>query len=176
MANTVKRPVETEYAPYYDDYIKKVNAVDFFSALDEGLKSISQLVSSLTEEEANYRYEPSKWSIKELLIHLSDTERIFCYRALRFARNDSTELSGFDENEYVPESKAVMRSIADILEEYKAVRLASITLFQHFSDGMLDRKGKANGNIISVRALGYIIAGHEIHHVGVIKERYLGRK
>lgn len=176
MANTAKRPLNREYPVYYHTYISKVNTADLLIALEVGLTQIETVVSTLTEEQANYRYAPGKWSIKELLIHLLDAERIFCYRALRFARNDKTELSGFDENQYVPESNAENRSLTNIMTEYKAVRQATIEFYKNMIDQMLDRSGRANGNEISVRALGYTIAGHEIHHMEVIKERYLARK
>jgi uncharacterized damage-inducible protein DinB len=175
MANTAKRPLNSEYPVYYHTYIGKVNTDDLLIALEVGLTQIETFVSTLTEEQANYRYAPGKWSIKELLVHLMDAERIFGYRALRFARNDKTELSGFDENQYVPESNAESRSLTNIMTEYKAVRQATIEFYKNITDQMLDRSGRANGNEISVRALGYTIAGHEIHHMQVIKERYLTR-
>lgn len=121
----------------------------------------------------NFSYAQGKWTIAEVLIHLMDTERIFQYRALRFARNDKTELQGFDQDSYVPESQAPNRSRNDILEEFIAIRKSSIALFASLNDEMLLRSGLASGAKMSVRALGFVICGHQVHHFNILQERYL---
>lgn len=170
---SITRPEKTEYFEYYDKYVQLVphgNLLDQFQTVHEQTK---KLILSLSEEQLNYRYADRKWCIKEILIHLADAERVFAYRALRFARKDTTPLSGFDENLYVPQSKAADRNITDILREFSSVRKATLELLLSFDDDMFKRSGKANDKEISVRALAYILLGHEMHHVNVIKERYL---
>ena len=131
------------------------------------------LARSIPEEKGEYRYAPEKWSIKELLCHMMDAERIFAYRALRFARNDSTPLEGFEENNYAPEANAHARSIRQLADEMENLRKSTIELFMSFTPVMLSRKGSANKTEISVLNLGYIIPGHETHHRLVLQERYL---
>ena len=169
----ITRPEQSEYAPYYHTYVGKVAGDNLVAALIEGGRSTSDFLASIPLEKLDYRYANGKWNIREIVIHLTDAERIFTYRALRFSRNDKTGLHGFDENLYVPQSNAANRSIEDILEEYNSVRRATIAFFKSLTHEMTTRSGPANEREVSVRALGYIIAGHEIHHVGVIKERYL---
>ena len=173
MTNHAGRPTEQEYAPHYATYINKVKGDDLLAHLIDGEQALVAFIESVPHDRLDYRYQEGKWNIKEILVHLIDAERIFSYRALRFARNDKAELAGFDENDYVPESDARNRALPDIIREYKAMRQATIELYKSFSDEVLLRKGKASGYDISVRALGYTIAGHEIHHAGVIRERYL---
>lgn len=120
-----------------------------------------------------YRYAEAKWTIKEILVHIVDDERIYAYRALRFARNDRTELPGFEQDDYTRASHANARSLTNIFEEYEAARSATIAMFNGFDDGALLRSGVANGTVMSVRAAAYHIAGHELHHVSIIRERYL---
>ena len=170
---TIPRPDKSEYFEYYDKYIQLVPNGSLLEQYRSVFDETKKLILSLNEEKLNFRYAEGKWSIKEVMMHLADGERVFAYRALRFARKDPTPLAGFDENIYVPESKAADRKIDDIMREFTAVRLASIELFSSFDDEMLKRKGSANNKEISVRALAYSILGHELHHVGVIKERYL---
>ena len=133
------------------------------------------LILAIPEELGEYRYAPGKWSIKELLCHMMDAERIFCYRALRFARNDKTSLHGFDENTYAPEANAHARTLVQLAQECTHLRISTLDLFKSFNEDMLLRTGKANNTEISVLALGYIIAGHETHHRKVLQERYLLR-
>jgi uncharacterized damage-inducible protein DinB len=169
----ITRPDKTEYFEYYDKYVQLVpqgNLLDQFRTVHE---QTQKLVLLLSEEQLNYRYADGKWSIKEIIIHLADAERVFAYRVLRFARKDTTPLSGFDENHYVPQSKAADRKIADILREFSAVRQATLELLLSLDDEMFKRSGKANDKEVSVRALAYILLGHEMHHVSIIKERYL---
>lgn len=169
----ITRPTISEYAPYFQTYIQLVNEDDLVLALKRIAKIWNALVSEIPEEKLNYKYAAGKWSIKEVLIHLTDAERVFAYRALRFARNDKTELSGFDENSWAKESHADERSLESLIKEHNNVRGASISLFENLTDEISMRSGPANGKEISVRALGYIICGHELHHLRVIQERYL---
>ncbi|WP_420573369.1 DinB family protein [Kordia sp.] len=166
-------PETKEYNPYFDQYIQYIKGKDVLVALSEGVAEVNELVASLTEDQLKSAYAEGKWTIKEVLQHIMDTERIFCNRALRFARNDKTDLPGFEQDDYVPFSGANERNSMELLREYNAIRQATITLFQGFSDEMLARVGVASGNEMSVRALAYIAAGHEKHHVKVINERYL---
>jgi hypothetical protein len=122
-----------------------------------------------------FRYAPDKWTIKELLCHLIDSERIFAYRALRFSRNDKTPLSGFEEKDYAVQANAHSRSVASIANEIKRLRATTLDLYKSFSDEMLQRTGTANNSSLSVLNLGFIIPGHETHHLNVLRERYLRR-
>ncbi|MEM6964631.1 MAG: DinB family protein [Bacteroidota bacterium] len=169
---THKRPQPHEYAPFYAPYVAKAKHQDFQKSLIDLRSQTIKLVSDLTEAQWNYRYAPEKWSIKEVLLHLLDCERIFAYRALRIARNDSTTLPGFEQDDYVPFCNAEQRTPASIIVEYKAVRQATIHLFKNFSKKDFQRKGTASGFAVSVLGLGYIIVGHEMHHLAVLAERY----
>ncbi|EAR02492.1 DinB family protein [Maribacter sp. HTCC2170] len=159
------------YAEMYMQWVKKDNTL--LHQLEEAMKETIRLVDSLSEQQLNLRYAPNKWSIKELLVHIIDDERIYGYRALAFARNDKTELPGFEQDDYANHSNASERSITNIMNEYIAVRESTITLFNGFSKDSLLRIGLANTNQTSVRALGYHILGHELHHVNMIKKVYL---
>lgn len=162
-----------EYLSYFDSYIKQAGTVELIEGLKSGLESIVTFYESISSDRLEYRYGEGKWTIKEIINHLIDSERVFCYRAMRFARADKTQLSGFDENDYTVASRANRRSLSSLLEEYKAVRQATITLFNSFDDKMLVAKGFAGSGEVSVRALGFLIIGHEKHHSNVVKERYL---
>lgn len=168
--NNIQSHIFDTYFKYYIDLAGNEN---YITILNSSFKEVVTLISSLTEEQANYKYHDNKWTIKELLLHIVDTERIFCERALRFARNDNTNLPGFNHNEYVKYSNANARCIKSILEEYKTVRQATTSLFENFSKEMLTRNGTANGNKLTVLSIAYIIVGHEKHHLKVIKEKYL---
>jgi uncharacterized damage-inducible protein DinB len=173
MDRIISAPKSTEYDEFFNSYMGNANTDDLLSALAASEEYIVNLMLSLKEQQLKHRYQPGKWSIKEMLVHMADTERIFAYRALRFARNDKTDLPGFDENAYAEESKADTRPITSILAEYAAARQATIELYKGFDDEMLDRTGTASGRSVSVRALGFAILGHEIHHLNIIKQRYL---
>ena len=173
MNTIITYPAPDEYSGYVGNYINEAKAEDLIEGLTASYAYIAGIMQGLTEEQLLHRYAPEKWSIKELLVHMLDAERIFTYRALRFARQDKTELPGFDENKYVAPSKADARDINSILAEYTAVRTATIELYKSFDQEALDQKGSSNGLEVSVRALGYTILGHEIHHLRVIRERYL---
>jgi uncharacterized damage-inducible protein DinB len=169
----IERPESGEFAPYSGTYINLVEGTNLLGTLNSSLEEMQALVRSLSEEKLLFRYAEDKWNIKEILLHITDAERIFCYRALRFARQDSTPLSGFDEGAYTPVSGATERSRESLLEEYASVRLATLSLFDNFTPEMLRSIGTASDKEVSVRALGYIIAGHEIHHRNILRERYL---
>lgn len=163
-----------EFAEYYVNYINQVKCLDIVESLEENLDEFVDFIQdNIPETKYLYRYQPEKWSIQEVIQHIIDAERIFAYRALRIARFDSTPLHGFEENDYVRVCDADHRSMEDLLQEFVLVRKSNIKLFESFSDEMLIHKGTASNHPISVRALGYIIAGHCIHHQKVIKERYL---
>ncbi|WP_299677690.1 DinB family protein [uncultured Dokdonia sp.] len=164
----------SEYNPYYEPFIaileKEVALVDI---LIESRNDVLSFFKDIPAEKLSYRYDVGKWTPKEVLMHIIDTERIFAYRALRFARKDTVDLLGFDQNNFIPPSKADSRTIESLLEEYEAVRNATIVLFKNFDDTMLKEIGTGSGSKMSVRALGFITVGHEKHHVSLIKERYL---
>lgn len=160
---------------FHKGYVEHVKDYDVLEALKISSKETLQLVNSIPESRGEYRYAPGKWSIKELLCHVMDAERILAYRALRFARNDNTPLSGFEENDYAPEANAQNRKISTIADEMQRLRLTTIDLFANFTDEMLKRKGLANNLELSVLNLGYIISGHESHHRRILKERYLSQ-
>lgn len=158
---------------YYQNYVKHVMDLPLMEALKSSQQSLQKLLLSIEEQKGDFRYAPEKWSIKELVCHMMDAERIFCYRALRFARNDKTSLHGFDENTYAPEANAHARTLVQLAQECSHLRICTLDLFNSFTDDMLLRTGKANNTEIPVLALGYIIAGHETHHRNVMQERYL---
>ena len=171
---SIEKPKEGEYAPYAIMYIGLLpDDGQILKHLKNNFKATKDLLLSLSEETLNSRYADGKWTIKELLVHIIDDERIYAYRALRFARNDKTELPGFEQDDYATYSNANNRTIQDILKEFETVRNATISLFQNLDRDALTRSGVANGNVMSVRAAAYHIAGHELRHVQLIKERYL---
>jgi hypothetical protein len=163
----------SEYHPYYEPYIKVLGNANLIDALETGLNTITGFIKNIPEDKMAYAYADGKWSVAEVLVHLMDTERIFQYRALRFARNDKTELKGFEQDDYIPESEANGRDKEELLREFLAIRNSSIALFKSFREEKLKRSGKANGATMSVRALGCIICGHQAHHFNILKERYL---
>lgn len=165
---------ENEFAPFYKGYIQLApKNMTIENALKHSFEAFFNYFNSLTEAQSLFSYAPEKWTLKEVLVHCIDTERIMAYRALCFARNDQTELPGFEQDDYVPQSFANSRELKDLLEEYIAVRKANLLLFNSFDDEILKRTGIANGNKMSVRALGFMISGHELHHLNVCKERYV---
>jgi hypothetical protein len=167
------RPQEGTYPEYYGYYIPLVEQNDVLSALKENGESILSFIGKIPESKANFAYAEGKWTVKEVLIHLIDTERIFSYRALRFARRDAQKPLSYDENQYAPNSKAAKRTLVDIAEEFESVRRASITLFKSFSEEALQQMGPTTAGNTSVNAIGFTICGHAIHHLAVISERYL---
>ncbi|RSK50215.1 DinB family protein [Hymenobacter rigui] len=172
MSTHFTLPSSTEYAPYYHTYVKLI-AEDPLEALRRQSRELRQLLAGLTEEQGAFRYAPGKWSIKENLVHMLDTERIFAYRVLRIGRGDTTPLPGFEQDDYVPVSGADARSFANILAEYDTVRAATLSLLESFTAEDVSRQGTASGQPVSVRALAYILPGHEAHHLNLLRERYL---
>src|SRR4051812_37894703 len=168
----IPRPQADEHAPYYSKYIQRVPQGDLVSTLREQLMDTVALLRGVSAEKADYAYAPGKWTIKEVVGHMIDVERVMSYRALRFARNDATDLPGFDENQWVPAAKFGRRSLGDLLEEFQVVRAATIHFAKHLDEEELGRRGTANGNPATVRALLYIIAGHERHHAELFREKY----
>jgi hypothetical protein len=176
MSTTVTstaRPEPGEYAPYYHRYISLVPGPDILSAFDEQRRQTLLLLSGRTDEDGNFRYAPDKWSLKEVLGHLNDTERIFAYRALRIARNDPTPIEGFEQDDYVRNGPFARRPLEDLIEDYIAVRRSTVSLFRNLDEAAWTRRGTANKSEITVRALAYIIAGHELHHRRMMEEKYL---
>jgi uncharacterized damage-inducible protein DinB len=170
----IGKPEEGEYAPYAIMYIGLLPDDGLvLKHLHDNLKATTEFILSLSEEKLAYRYAEGKWTIKEILAHIVDDERIYTYRALRFARNDRTELPGFEQDDYAAHSGANERDVNDILKEFAAVRHATIALFEGLGEEALTRAGVASGNVMSVRAAAYHIAGHELRHVNIITERYL---
>lgn len=167
------RPDLETVPPFYQGYVNYVKDFDMAYILDHSNRQMVMLVRSIPEDKGEYRYAPGKWSIKELLCHVMDAERIFAYRALRFARNDSKPLQGFEENDYATEANAHARSILQIADEMERLRKSTIDMFLSFTPDMLLRKGSANNTVVSVLNLGYIIPGHETHHRTVLQQRYL---
>ena len=158
---------------YYQQYFEKVPKGDPILLLELNLKESIKTLVMVNEEKANWSYVEGKWSIKDIIQHLIDTERIFCFRALSFARGETNELLGYDHNAYVINANAKNRSLKNLLEEFKRLRLSTIDLFNSFSLDMLEKKGQANGNELSVGQIMHIIIGHEIHHMDVIQQKYL---
>jgi hypothetical protein len=169
----LERPLKTEYSLTYEGSLSKVPDGNLLEILETQIEQTVDLLNSLSEEKADYCYAPGKWSIKQVVGHMIDSERIMSYRALRFARSDGTALPGYDENAYVDDANFETQTLAALTEEYRALRMATLALFRSFDDGMWLKSGNASGFDFTVRALAFQIAGHEIHHVGIIKERYL---
>lgn len=169
----MRRPAVNEASGFHFRYINQVKGDDFMQALTESAESTPVFLSTLTSSQWEHRYAPDKWNIKEVMVHVIDSERIFAYRALRIARGDKTPLPGFEQNDYVPLSKASDRSPESIMREYRAVRNATLEMFRYFDEDMLNRMGTASNTAVSVLALGFIIAGHEQHHLHILHERYL---
>jgi DinB superfamily len=167
------RPEAGEYAEFYAKYVSLVPGTDVLGALEAQRLVMAQLLGARSEREGNFRYAPDKWTVKEVIGHLADSERIFAYRALRFARGDQTALSGFEQDDYVKGGGFSERTLADLADEFAEVRGASIALFNGLDAAAWQKRGVANKSEITVRALAYIIAGHDLHHRRVLEEKYL---
>jgi hypothetical protein len=166
-------PEATEYAPYYGRYVSLVPGGDVLTTLAGQMDSTLALLRGIDEEKASHRYAPDKWSIKELVGHIIDTERIFAYRALRFARNDRTELPGFEQDDYTRHAGFDARPLKELVREFELVRGANLAMFKHLDEAAWQRRGVASNAEVSVRALAFIMAGHERHHIEILKTRYL---
>lgn len=171
-APRLDRPGPDEFAPFYAGYIERVPEGDVLELLERQAEETQALLRPLSAERARDRYAPDKWSVTEVAGHLADAERIFAYRALRIARGDETPLPGFDEAAYVPMAGFERRGLPDVLDELRVVRQSTLLLFRGLDDSAALRRGTANDKPVSVRAAAYIIAGHERHHVNVLRTRY----
>jgi hypothetical protein len=171
-AFTVARPQPDEYAPYYGRYISLVEGEDILTTLDQQRRQTMMLLSGRDEEDGNFRYAPGKWSAKEVLGHVCDTERIFAYRALRISRADATPMEGFEQDDYVRNGPFAHCSLSDLVEDFIAVRRATLSLLRNLEEAAWMRRGIANKNEVSVRGIAYIIAGHELHHRRILEEKY----
>ena len=167
------RPAETDYAPAFAGYVSLVPEDDVLSVIESQSSETQRLISSLDEQRAMHRYAEGKWSVKQVIGHLTDGERVFGYRAMCIARGEANSLPGFDENEYMKYANFDSWRLGDLAESYALVRRSNIVLFRNFDDEAWDRRGIANDNPVTVRALAYVIAGHERHHLKVLRERYL---
>ena len=164
---------KNEYAPFFQTYISLSKELSLIESFMPNMEITVAFFQSVPLSKLEYRYDTGKWTVKDILLHLIDCERIFQYRALRISRNDKTPLPGFEENDYAVQANAKNRSLENMLDEYKSVRKATVTLFESFTEEQFLLIGNASGRDISVRAIGYIILGHELHHIKIIKERYL---
>jgi len=168
----MKRPEANEYAEYYGKYIAKVPGADVVGVLESQRLQMLQLFAGRSERDGNFRYAPDKWTIKEVLGHVTDAERIFTCRALRIARGDQTPLPGFEQDDFVKNGGFGTRTLEDLVEEFGAVRGASVALFRSFDNAAWSKRGVASQKEVTVRALGFITAGHQIHHRAILEEQY----
>jgi hypothetical protein len=166
------RPEPHEYAPYYERYISLVADNDILTTLEKQLSETVALLSSRSGADADFRYAPEKWSVKEIVGHLTDSERIFAYRALRISRNDQTPIEGFEQDDYVRFGAFGPRHLSDLVEEFTNVRKTTLSLFRNLEEASWTRRGVASKNEVTVRALAYIIAGHELHHRTILRNKY----
>jgi DinB superfamily len=167
------RPAPTDFPAFYHGYVQEASGSDMLDAMRVAQRTLREVLARVRPEQEDHRYAPDKWSIKEVVQHVLDAERVFAYRALRFGRNDSTDLPGFEENDYAPASLADRRTLNDLASELDVVRDSTLRLFESLPPGALDRSGHANGRPITVRAIGWVIAGHSNHHARILLERYL---
>jgi hypothetical protein len=173
---TIARPQPGEYAPYYDRYISLVKGEDILDTLDQQRRQTILLLSGRNDEDGDFRYALDKWSAKEVIGHVCDTERIFSYRALRIARADATPMEGFEQDDYVRNGPFAQRPLANLVEDFIAVRRATLSLLRNLDEAAWSRRGIANKNEVTVRALAYTIAGHELHHRRILEEKYFARR
>lgn len=173
MASKRSQVTPEECGSYFYTYVELTEDLELKDALEKGMVETRSFFDRIPKDSWNYRYAEGKWTPLEILLHIIDTERIFAYRALRFARSENSDLPGFDQDEFADNSYASSRTMPDLINEYVAVRMANISLFGSFNDETLRRMGRASNNAMSVRAAGFIICGHENHHIKIIKERYL---
>ena len=166
------RPSEKDYASYYKGYISEIKGDDILSILEEQLNSATKYFDSIPEEKGNYAYAEGKWSVKEVLGHVIDCERIFAARALCIARGEKQSLPGFEQDDYVREANFNKRTLKNLTDQFSLVRKSNLILFETFSDNELNKRGIANENEVTVRAILFIIAGHGLHHIKILKEKY----
>jgi uncharacterized damage-inducible protein DinB len=167
-------PSTTEYPEYYGRYITQVPQGNIVATLEQGLDAALALLGGISPAQADFRYAPGKWSIKEVVGHVIDAERVFTYRALRFGRNDKTPLPGFEQDDYMRHANFAGRDLSDLAREFEHVRRASLDLFRNLDAEAWERSGTASGGEVTVHAIAYITAGHEIHHRTILQTKYLG--
>lgn len=170
---SLTRPLPGEYAEGYAPYVAEAGEGDVLALLQAQLEEVTALFKGLSEAQGGFRYAPGKWSLKDLLLHLSDAERIFSYRCLRIGRGDATPMPGFEEDAYAAAAQADARTVADLLADFRAVRTASLTLFRGLPDAAWGNRGITNNRAITARCIPYIALGHAVHHLAVIRARYL---
>lgn len=168
----VHRPQANEYPPYAEAYVSLITGENILNVLEQQRREMVLLLSGKSERDGEIRYAPEKWSAKEVLGHINDAERIFSYRALRISRGDATPLAGFEEGDYVREAPFARCTLADLIEDFIAVRRASISLFRNLDGAAWTRRGTANNEAVTVRALAYLVAGHELHHRRILEQKY----
>lgn len=168
----VNRPKSDEYAPYYEKYVSLIANEDIVGTLEAQRVQMAQLLAARSEREGNFRYAPDKWSVKEIIGHVSDAERVFAYRLLRIGRGDTTPLASFEQDDYIATGAFNERTLMDLAAELAAVRVATLALVQSLPSDAWMRRGTASANPVSARALAYIIAGHELHHKKILEEKY----
>jgi hypothetical protein len=168
----IARPQPGEYAPYYERYISLVPGEDILKTLDDQRRQTMLLLSGRDDADGDFRYAPAKWSAKEVLGHVCDAERVFAYRALRISRADATPMEGFEQDDYVRNGPFANHPLGDVVEDFIAVRRATLSLLRNLDEAAWMRRGIANKNEVSVRGIAYIIAGHELHHRGILEEKY----
>jgi uncharacterized damage-inducible protein DinB len=169
----MQRPADSDYGSWYADYVSLVPEEDVLSVIEQQSSTTQRLISSLAESQATHRYAEGKWSVKEVIGHVTDAERVFGYRALCIARGDKNSLPGFDEQEYMKHANFDSWRLGDLAEAYALTRRANIVMFRNMDEESWDRRGLANNSEVTVRALAFILAGHERHHLKVLRERYL---
>ena len=172
-ATAPARPEPGEYAPFYETYVSLIAETDVVGALERQTAEALALLRPIPEGRGGHRYEPGKWSVKQLVGHIIDAERIFAYRALAIARGDRRPLPGMDQDEYMAGADFDARTLAGLADEFEAVRRSNVLMLRAFTPEAWARRGTASDNEVTVRALAYILAGHEAHHVRVLRERYL---
>ena len=170
-----KRPSPNEYSAQQSRYVDLVQEEDIVAALEKQSRTTAAMLSRLSDAEASFRYAPDKWSVKGIIGHVSDSERVFAYRALAISRGEAASLPGYDENEYAKAANFDTRTLFELVDEYVAIRKATVALFRGLSDKAWDRRGVANGSPITVRGQAYVALGHERHHLKVLREKYLNR-
>jgi len=173
MSTTFSKPAADEYEPYYDIYIGLVPDGDILEILEEQLRDTVSLIREMPEETGNRAYAEGKWTAKELLGHVIDTERIFAYRGLCFARGDQTQLPGFEQDDYVSLGEFNSRSCKDLADEFEYLRKSNLVLFRSWTEEVQSRRGHGGGYVMAARAVPFVLAGHERHHMNVLRERYL---
>jgi len=167
------KPQEGDFSEYYRYYIDLVEHDNHIAAMKDNRDRVVKFLKSIPEQKQGFRYAEGKWTPAEIVVHILDAERVFAYRALRISRGDETELPGYDHDAYVPAAQVGERKWKSIIKEYEAVRKATISLFKYLPDGVLDKGAICSGSRQTVRAIGYMIAGHELHHMRVLKHKYL---